>query len=46
MHWSTIKVQGLTESGQVMLHDVKSQYLKRSHLHVGLSMIISGMHRP
>jgi len=30
------KIQGATEKGTVMLHDMGSRYLKRSHLYVGV----------
>ena len=36
------KLQGATEKGTVMLHDMKSPYLKRSHLYVGLSRVTCG----
>ena len=36
------KVQGSTESGTVMLHDLGSKYFKRCHLYVGLSRVTDG----
>ena len=36
------KVQGATESGTVILHDLGSKFLKRSHLYVGLSRVTDG----
>ena len=36
------KVQGCTEQGTVMLHDMGSKYLQRCHLYVALSRIIDG----
>ena len=36
------KIQGATEKGTVMLHDMGSRYLKRSHLYVGLSRVTDG----
>ena len=36
------KVQGTTETGTVMLHDLKSKHLKRCHLYVGLSRVTDG----
>ena len=36
------KVQGCTERGTVMLHDMASPYLKRCHLYVGLSRVTDG----
>ena len=42
--WAMVynKVQGCTESGTVMLHDMESKYLRRCHLYVGLSRTTSG----
>ena len=42
--WAMVynKVQGCTESGTVMLHDMGSKYLRRCHLYVGLSRTTSG----
>ena len=42
--WAVVyqKVQGCTEEGTVMLHDLSSRYLKRSHLYVGLSRVTDG----
>jgi hypothetical protein len=42
--WAMVypKVQGCTESGTVMLHDMKSPYLRRCHLYVGLSRVTDG----
>ena len=36
------KIQGATEKGTVMLHDMGSRFLKRSHLYVGLSRVTDG----
>ena len=36
------KVQGSTESGTVMLHDMGSPFLRRCHLYVGLSRVTGG----
>ena len=36
------KVQGSTENGTVLLHDMCSPYLKRCHLYVGLSRVTCG----
>ena len=36
------EVQGATEKGTVMLHDMGSRYLRRSHLYVGLSPVTGG----
>jgi len=36
------KVQGCTEHGTVMLHDMNSPYLKRCHIYVGLSRVTAG----
>ena len=36
------KVQGCTETGTVMLHDMDSKKLNRSHLYVGLSRVTDG----
>jgi len=36
------KVQGCTERGTVLLHDLSSPYLKRNHLYVGLSRVTNG----
>ena len=36
------KVQGCTEPGTVMLHDMGSKYLRRCHLYVGLSRVTDG----
>ena len=36
------KVQGCTENGTVMLHDMRSPYLQRCHLYVGLSRVTDG----
>ena len=42
--WSMVypKVQGCTESGTVLLHDMRSPYLSRCHLYVGLSRVTDG----
>ena len=42
--WAMVypKVQGCTESGTVMLHDMGSKFLKRCHLYVGLSRVTDG----
>ena len=42
--WAVVyqKVQGCTEEGTVILHDLSSRYLKRSHLYVGLSRVTDG----
>ena len=42
--WAVVypKVQGCSESGTVMLHDMGSKYFKRCHLYVGLSRVIEG----
>ena len=42
--WAMVynKVQGSTENGTVMLHDMRSPYLRRSHLYVGLSRVTNG----
>ena len=42
--WAMVypKVQGCTESGTVMLHDMRSPYLRRCHLYVGLSRVTDG----
>jgi hypothetical protein len=36
------RVQGCTETGTVLLHDMSSKYLKRHHLYVGLSRVTDG----
>ena len=36
------KVQGCTETGTVMLHDMGSKYLRLCHLYVGLSRVTHG----
>ena len=36
------KVQGCTEQGTVLLHDMASPWLKRCHLYVGLSRVTAG----
>ena len=36
------KVQGCTEQGTVLLHDISSKHLKRHHLYVGLSRVTDG----
>ena len=36
------KVQGSTESGTVMLHDIGSPFLRRCNLYVGLSRVTGG----
>ncbi len=38
------KVQGATESGTVMLHDMGSKHFRRCHLYVGLSRVTAGEH--
>jgi hypothetical protein len=42
--WAMVypKVQGCTTEGTVMLHDMKSPYLRRCHLYVGLSRVTDG----
>jgi len=42
--WAMVynKVQGSTESGTVILHDMGSKYFKRCHLYVGLSRVTDG----
>ena len=42
--WAMVypKVQGCTETGTVMLHDMRSPYLRRCHLYVGLSRVTDG----
>jgi len=42
--WAMVynKVQGSTESGTVILHDMASKFLRRSHLYVGLSRVTDG----
>ena len=42
--WAMVypKVQGCTETGTVMLHDMRSPYLRRCHLYVGLSRVTAG----
>lgn len=42
--WAMVypKVQGCTESGSVMLHDMRSPYVRRCHLYVGLSRVTDG----
>ncbi len=44
--WAMVypKGQGCTESGTVMLHDMGSKFLRRSHLYVGLSRVTDGGH--
>ena len=36
------KVQGCTEQGTILLHNMDSQYLRRCHLYVGLSRTTDG----
>ncbi len=36
------KIQGSTENGTVLLHDVGSPFLRRCHLYVGLSRVTDG----
>lgn len=36
------KVQGCTEQGTILLHDMDSRYLRRCHLYVGLSRVTDG----
>ena len=36
------KVQGVTEEGTIMLHDLHSKHFKRCHLYVGLSRVTNG----
>jgi len=36
------KVQGCTEQGTVLLHDMGSKHLRRHHLYVGLSRVVDG----
>jgi len=36
------KIQGSTERGTVLLHDMGSKHLRRHHLYVGLSRVVSG----
>ena len=42
--WAMVypKVQGCTESGTVLLHDMGSKFMKRCHLYVGLSRVTDG----
>ena len=36
------KVQGITETGTVFLHDLGSKHFKKCHLYVGLSRVTNG----
>jgi len=36
------KVQGITELGTVMLHDLDSKFFQKNHLYVGLSRVTTG----
>ena len=38
------KVQGITETGTVILHDLGSKHFKKCHLYVGLSRVTDGKH--
>ena len=38
------KVQGITETGTVFLHDLGSKHFKKCHLYVGLSRVTDGKH--
>ena len=42
--WAMVypRVQGSTESGTVMLHDMGSKFLRRCHLYVGLARCTAG----
>ena len=44
--WAMVypKVQGCTENGTVMLHDMGSKFLRRCYLYVGLSRVTDGGH--
>ena len=36
------RLQGSTEKGTMILHDLTSRYIKRAHLYVGLSRVTDG----
>ena len=42
--WAMVhpKVQGCTESGTVLLHDMGSKFLKLHHVYVGISRVTDG----
>ena len=42
--WALVypRIQGCTETGTILLHDMNSKYLRRHHLFVGLSRVTDG----